>query len=422
MKPTMTCSKPSSLANKPVLRVLAAACLCLFAALPLASWSQNSANLSETAAPAPTTPVVLAPNAPDRYTVVKGDTLWAISGRFLKDPWRWAEVWGLNKEQIRNPHLIYPGDVVLLDRNAQGGPRLSLQGRGNGMDSPTGEQPYQRPTIVLSPTARNLGKVSQNNAITSIPPQDIEPFLIKPLVVDLSQVEGPKVATSGDGRVILARGATAYAVSIYEKDGRNWQIYRSTGELRDPTKPPSPWWEFWKQDKTDYGFLGLEAMYLGDARVLTYGDVAKIEIVSATEEIQVGDKLIPPPKDVEIQYIPRAPEKKVDARVIKLQGPLPEAGKGGVIVLNYGKVNGAELGHVVSVNRPEREIVNPNYKGPNILPLGFEPIPDKDKKTFLLGEDRNGLAFVFRVFDRVSYALVMNSSQAIKLGDTVRNP
>jgi hypothetical protein len=382
--------------------------------------SSNVSNASNTSAKGT---VQLATDAPDRYTVVKGDTLWGISARFLKDPWKWPEVWGLNMQQIRNPHLIYPGDVVVLDRNAAGGPRLSILGRGDGMGGglSAGEM-YQRPTVVLAPGARDLGRSVQNNAISSIPARDIEPFLIKPLVVDLDQIDSPKLATTGDGRVILAKGSTAYAVSIYENQGRNWQIYRPVGPLRDPTRRVSPWWEFWNADKTDYGFMGLEAMYLGDARVLQYGDVAKIEIVNAVEEIQVGDKLLPPPKDIEIQYVPRAPERKLQAHVIKLQGPLPEAGRGGVVVLSYGKTDGAEVGHVVSLNRPEREIENPRYRAPNRLPPEFPPLPDNDKKTFVLGEDRLGLAFVFRVFDRVSYALVMNASQAVRVGDVIRNP
>ncbi|MGH8729449.1 MAG: LysM peptidoglycan-binding domain-containing protein, partial [Burkholderiales bacterium] len=190
--------------------------------------------------------VELTDSPPDRYTVVKGDTLWDISGRFLKKPWRWPEIWQMNKEEIKNPHLIYPGDVIVLDLSGAS-PRLKLLAGGKS----------GRETIKLSPTARIENISSQ--AIPAIPPAAIEPFLSNPLVVEQNGLaHAPRILAPQEDRVSLGAGDKAYVSGLTNDKGNRWQIYRHGKALVDPDS---------------HQVLGYEAVYLGDARVLAFGEV-----------------------------------------------------------------------------------------------------------------------------------------------------
>jgi hypothetical protein len=318
-------------------------------------------------------PPALADNAPDTYTVVRGDTLWDISGRFLQQPWRWPEVWRMNREQIRNPHLIYPGQVIFLDRS---GPWLSI-GQRVGRDQRLSPQVYSEPV---------------DAAIASIPLQDIEAFLTRPLIVDESQLaNAATIIATETSRVLMGQGDTVFAKDV-AGGFDNWQVFRQAKPLIDPVTNE---------------LLAYEAEYLGSARVTAHGTPATLEIVSAVEEIGTGDRMMRSVHPQVFAYVPRAPELELDGRIIGIYRGVAETGRHNVVTLNIGARNGLEPGHVVALYRNRGSVV---YKEGTV------------SETFDLPEHRYGVAFVFRVFDRVAYALIMDSDGPVTVGDSTRRP
>ena len=343
------------------------------------------------AAQAPTAPAAaplqLTDDAPSRYIVKKGDTLWSIAARFLKSPWRWSEIWRMNRDQIKNPHRIRPGDVLVLGKGGDGQPQLTLETR----------EP-ERPTVRLTPQVR--ATPIDNETIPSIPPAVIDPFLTKPLVVDRDGLENaPRIVGSPDTRVVLAPGYKIYAVGIGERDDARWQIYRPGRALSSPRSRE---------------ILGYEAEYLGDAIVDRYGEVTTLTILSARQEIVIGDKLVPVPKERIINYPPHPPDRPVEGRIIGMPTTLIESGRDAVVTLDIGARDGMEIGHVLALHRQPGTVDVWDRTNPYTL--------QPDKRTLQLPDERIGLAFVFRVFDRVSYALVLNSVKQVEIGDWVRKP
>lgn len=376
-----------------------------------------------TATPAATT-ADLVVAAPDRYIVVPGDTLWGIASRFLKDPWRWGELWKMNQEQIRNPHRIYPGDVIVLDKSAAE-PRFKL---------------LKTDTVRLSPQVRASPLAPK--PVPTIPIADIEPFLSKPLVIAQNQLaSAPRIVRTQENRVALGAGNIAYVQGITKDQGVYWHLFRAGSVLVDPDTNET---------------LGYEAIFLGEARVTKYGDVSTIEIVKSPLEIYTGDHLLPAPRAVTFSnYVPRAPEKKIDARIISAYGSLYEVGSNSIVVINKGARDGLEAGHVLAIYRnlnastyrlresplygrtglmyddknpktnyqnvPLRTRDSPLYG--RVGPFGYQY---KDDKTSLpsppLPDERYGLTMIFRVFDRVSYALVMNADKPVNVLDIATNP
>ena len=356
---------------------------------PVAAAPAARASVTVAAAPA-SAPLQLVDGAPSRYTVKAGDTLWSIAGRFLKSPWRWHEIWRMNRDQLRNPHRIFPGDVLVLDRAADGQPQLSLERQA-------AVEP-ERPTIRLSPQMR--ATPIDNEAIPAIPPAVIDPFLTKPLVIDRDGLEkSAKIVGASETRVVLAPGYRIYAIGIDEKAGGRWQVYRPGKALSSPGKPE---------------VLGYEAVYLGDAIVDKFGEVSTLTILSSNQEIVIGDRLIQVPREQIISYPPHAPDRAVDGRVIAMPSSLIEAGRNAVITLDVGARDGMEIGHVLALHHSPGNIEVWDQKNS----YTFQP----DKRTLRLPDERIGLAFVFRVFDRVSYALVLNTTKQVEVGDWVHKP
>lgn len=326
----------------------------------------------------------LQENAPDSYTVVKGDTLWDISGRFLKDPWRWPEIWNMNREEISNPHWIYPGDTIVLDRSS-GTPRLSLvRGKAGATAVATNGPTKLGPRIRIEKGA--------DQAIASIPAADIEPFLAQPLVIEANGLDAaPRIVATQENRVAVGAGHTAYVEGIGDKAGLDWQIFRPGKELRDP-------------DTNE--LLGYEAVYLGDARVTRAGNPATVEIVRSKLEILRDDRLVPAAAEPFRSYVPHAPERKIHGRIISAYGAIAEVAENAIVTLNRGKRDGLEYGHVLAALRHGDEVDSVQHPGQKIK------LPD----------ERTGLVFVFRVFDRVSYALVMRSRLQMHVFDVVQTP
>lgn len=328
----------------------------------------------------------LAPDAPDRHVVVPGDTLWDISKLFLKSPWRWPELWGMNREQIRNPHLIYPGQILYL-HHANGRAWLS--------SSPASADGS---TVRLSPHTRVSGQ--DGDAISSIPAAAIEPFLTQPIVVDEDTLATPaRIFSLPEGRVYLGKGENAYARGLPQGEGgqagSEWQAYRPVRPLKDPVTG---------------NVLGYEADFLGTLRVVRAATgpqaVTKMEVLSSKEEMGVGSQLMPLPPRVPVRYVPHAPEGDMHGAVAKVTGGVRFGGTDQVVVLNIGSQQGLEPGHVLSLARAGA-VVKDATGGNEAVQLPAE---------------RYGLAFVFRVFPHVAYALVTDASNAVEVGDSVSNP
>ena len=339
--------------------------------------------------------IELQDNPPDRYTVQKGDTLWGIAGKFLKQPWRWPDVWRMNREQIKNPHWIYPGDVIVLDRSGAE-PRLSLE-------NSAGNATRLSPTIRVGPL--------EETAIPSIPPGDVEPYLSRPLVTDTSTLTGAaQFVAAKDGRLSRGAGDSLYAVGVDQKAGNLWYIYRPGAVLRE------------------YGsgvLLGYEMRYLGTADVEHFGPVSTMLITAAREDILVGDLLIPAPHEQIINFVPHAPTRQVEGRIILLANDATETGRGYIVTVDRGTQDGLDTGSVLAIYHAAPVIEDPQpYQGPDVISkLADQTRPILPPTRYLeLPPERTGLLFVFRVFDRVAYAIVLNTSEPIVAGDVVRKP
>jgi hypothetical protein len=339
----------------------------------------------------------LAPNAPDSHTVVRGDTLWDISKIFLRSPWRWPELWGMNLEQIKNPHLIYPGQVLYL---VTVGDRAILrvgQPAGGATSEAVGN------TVKLSPRVR--ADTLDNGAIPAIPLHLIGPFLNEAVVFSTDELAtAPRIVASQENRVLMSRGETAYVRGDL-KGNRDFRVFRDSAPLADP----------------DTGeVLGFEARYVGTAEFVRDGGVQATldgktaQIVPATfrmttvrQEAGVGDRLAPVPERDYSAYVPHAPAQALNGRIISIYGEAMSAGQNQIITLNRGARDGVERGHVMALWRDGAPAIDTT---------------DKSRPLMKLPDERIGTLFVFRVFERVSYALILQSEDPVRPGDRFSQP
>jgi hypothetical protein len=347
------------------------------------------------AAQAPSAPLALKPDAPDRYVVVPGDTLWSIAQRYTDSPWRWPELWGMNRDDIRNPHLIYPGYVIVLDR-ARGQLSIGSRAPGTTATAPTSGA-TDSGTVRLGPRAR--AETLAREQIPSIAPAIIEPFLARPLVVEPDGLDkAPTIVGTEADRVILGPGNSAYVRGIGGSKEENWFVYRRGGPLVDPDTNQT---------------LAYEAIYLGNALMTRPGEPATVVVTSTQREIEAGDKLVAAGRPQPINYSPHAPDKAIKGRVIAIHGGLGKVGEAGpqsVISINRGAADGIETGHVLAIY---------NLGG---TVRDYSRSASASDRNIQLPDERAGLAFVFRVFDRVSYALVMHITRPVSPLDVVQTP
>jgi hypothetical protein len=351
--------------------------------------------------------LVVRENAPDHYVVVKGDTLWDIANKFFKDPWKWPQVWGYNKDTIKDPHWIYPGNLVVLDANTK---TLHFGEQGASAPQAAETQNNQVPLVpAVPPAATDIGSEEapatdsklqklypkarvindEREAISSIPANVINAFLRKPLVIEKDALAGaPVIVGSVERRALLSFGDTAFATGIPKDTGSLWQLYRPGKALVDPD--------------TDE-ILGYEAVYLGDANVQKQDEISTLQITKSVLEIHKGDNLMQSSVGLPNNYIPRSPSSKIKAKVISIYGGVNQAGQGSVITLNKGKRDGLENGHVLAIYK---ESESSNFNG----------------DSYKLPAMRYGLVFVFRTFDKVSYALVMEVQRTVQLLDSLETP
>lgn len=345
----------------------------------------------------------LAPNAPDIYVVKRGDTLWDISRMYLKSPWRWPELWGMNLKALPNPHLIFPGQTLYLDKS-DGYARLRTQPTG-GSD-----------TVRLSPRTRTDSLASL--ALPTLKTHLIAPFLVEPLVADAATIEqAPRLVATTDQRVLMAAGDRVYArgnpdAPLSTKPGqpRSFRVFREAIPLKDPVTGE---------------VLGYEARYLGNAELArseTTEEIsdgkgnlkqepvpATVDITSTKEEIRAGDRMLPEPPRTFKNYIPHEPQTSVNARVVSIYGstPVAVAGQNQVIAINMGTAQGMEPGHVLTLLTQGDRVRDTTAEG---------------KPTIKLPSEHNGLAMVFLTFERVSYALLLDVRTGVRVGDRLVNP
>ena len=407
MQQEMT-TKLSTHSNRTV--TLVAAALALMLTLP--SWAQNypitpAQRATATQVAQAGVPLSeIAANAPDSYLIKSGDTLWAISGMFLKSPWRWPELWGMNMSDIRNPHLIYPGQRLVLERKDG---RALLRLAGSGDDAIPTE------TIRVSPRTRY--EALDSGPLPALKPSVIEPFLAEPIVVDADGLaNAPRIVAAQEGRVLLASGDRAYArgqTGSPMTDGpgkqQEFRVVRNVTPLKDPASGE---------------ILGYEAQYVGKAllaRSETTSEVtnakgvtstaitpATIDIIAAKEEMRVGDRLLPEPPRELVSYAPRAPASEVHGRIVSVYGSaVVNAAQNQVVAISLGRRDGIEPGHVLVILKDGARVVDKT---------------DPTKPLLKLPDERNGLLMVFRSFDRVSYALVLSITTAVNVGDRLVSP
>lgn len=309
---------------------------------------------------------------PQSYTVVKGDTLWGIAGRYLDDPWRWPVLWQLN-EQISNPHRIYPGDVLVMAGTSKQ-PRLKL---------------LPRQTLKLSP---KIYAKARQDAIPTIPPSAIEAFLSRPQVVDEHGLDKLGYVIGGlDKHLIIGKLDQFYARGLADAEQKYYQVFRGGEVLQHP--------------KTGE-VLGYEAHFLGTAKLLRFGDPAKLVLTSAAQEIGAGDRLMPVERDIALPYyLPSAPEQQLKGYILRILGGVREASPYQVVILSLGRREGMKPGHVLQIRYQQGQIKDP-----------------VTGRMVALPDEQSGLLMVFRVFEKVSYGLIVQAVRSIRLGDLVVTP
>jgi len=315
-------------------------------------------------------------DSPKRYTVQAGDTLWSIARRFLEDPWRWPEIWQRNPA-IDNPHLVYPGDVLVLT------------GTDGGQAEPKVKVLRERKLTKLEPEVR---VVERDDAVPTIPPDAIQAFLTNPLVIEQDGLDDAAYIVAGqEGSLILGKYSVFYARGVDQAAATFYNVFEPGEPLIHPITGE---------------LLGLQAIHLGEARVLEAGETAKMEVTDASLELGVGDRMVPADDAIALPYFqPRAPGAPVDGYIIEIAGAVSEGGPFQVVVLAVGEREGMAPGHVLRIQRQEPDVED-------IVAGGTVSIPPED----------SGLAMIFRVFEKVSYALVLEASHPIHPGDRVTNP
>ena len=349
---------------------------------------------------------------PSQYVVKKGDTLWGIAGHFLNDPWYWPELWAKNP-QINNPHLIYPGDIIsLIYINGQPVIQVSRNGQvvssSIGTATPQGMQTqgqvetntFERvykdgplKQVKLSPKIR---ATDLKESIKTIPNDAIEQFTTRPQVVTLAEWEdAPYIVGSDDKHLILGQGNRIYIRGELDKEKLRYNVYRKGDKLVDPKSGD---------------LLGYEVIYAGEASVTKYGDPSSGRIVKAKREIIVGDRLMSTDRaDLNNLYFPKPPEQLLDGQIISLFDAISGIGQFQIAVINLGKRDGLEVGNILATYS-EGETVRDRFE------------ETEGRINVKLPNERSGMIMAFKIFDRVSYGLILEATRVIRRKDQVRTP
>ncbi len=350
--------------------------------------TEAAVNASPEAAPvvAPAAePVVVNPGAPTSYTVKRGDTLWDIASMFLRDPWLWPEIWQVNP-QVKNPHLIYPGDVLSLAYGADGKPEIRLT-RGGGAR--------------LDPMLRSA---ELDGAIATIPYSSIAAFLERPSVLSKEQIKtAPRVLAFRERHMIGGSGMEAYVRGL---KGGEVGSRHAVVHVGDPIRDPD-----------DNKVLGYQGIYSATGVLLAPGEPAKISLTDSARETLEGDRLFSNQNDVPLNFVPRAPQRDVQGKLISVIDGVTLIGQYKVVALNRGSRDGLEPGHVLAIEEAG-QVVHDRTTANSSAVKASRAFSRKVK----LPNERSGTLLVFRVYDRMSFGLVVGASNPIRIGDVVRKP
>ncbi|HWX79661.1 MAG TPA: LysM peptidoglycan-binding domain-containing protein [Steroidobacteraceae bacterium] len=331
----------------------------------------------------PAESIPLAPNAPDSYVVKRGDTLWGIAKVFLRDPWYWPEIWQVNP-QVRNPHLIYPGDTLRLVF-INGRPQILLQ---------RGDEARVEPRVRSEPL---------ETAITTIPYATVAAFMSKPSVLDQNEIKNaPYVLATRDLHVVMSEGNTLYARGFTGpvESGDHYNVVRVGEKLIDPD---------------DKRLLGYNGIFTGAAHVTKSGETVSLIMTESALETRAGDKLIPGGVDVPLDFIPSPPRVKTNGRIIAVSDGVQVIGQYYVVVVNRGARDGLVPGNVLAVY-DTGPVVRDNEK------KGFFSTDELFAKKVRLPSERTGTFMVFKTFDNISYGLIMEATDLIQIGDKIQSP
>lgn len=335
--------------------------------------------------------LTINPDVPDRYTVVKGDTLWDIAEMFLRDPWKWQEIW-YNNPQVENPHLIYPGDVIALIKLADGSTALTVVQRGDSANTLkiTTDQVDENGVVKLRPTARITPIFG---AIPAIPREHVEGFLSGNRILPDEQLRSAPYIVSGiEGRLLLGAGDRVYARGEFTSELPVYQIYRIGEKYHDP---------FTKER------LGYEAIELGSSRLdKLQGDIATFTIERSSQQIAVEDRILPSDEALlDSIFYPSEPPEGVDGVIIDVARGVEFIGQFDVVLLNVGDREGVEAGNIFRVNRRGERVRDP-----------------VNNQRLQLPDEEGGLVMVFRTFEKMSYGLVLTAKLPMRIGDPIVNP
>ena len=348
----------------------------------------SAAGAGAAAAPAPPVEAgpVLKPGAPKHYTVKRGDTLWGIASMYLRDPWLWPEVWIINP-QVANPHLIYPGDTLALAFGADGRPQVSLEQAG---------------AVRLD---QRLRSAPLENAIPTIPYGAIAAFLSRPTVLTADQIrDAPYVLAFRDMHEIAGSGNEVYVRNLAAAENARFAVVHVADPLRDPD---------------DGDLVGYVGIYTATALVQRAGDPAKALLIDPARETLRGDRLLSADaNETPVTFALRSPAGEVHGRIIDVVGGTDLVGPYEVVVINRGKRHGLEPGNVLAVDQAG-DVVRDLYRGGKKIGSG---VGTSFAPKVKLPDERSGTLLVFKVFDRVSFGLIVGASDTIHVADVVRSP
>ncbi|MGH8251425.1 MAG: LysM peptidoglycan-binding domain-containing protein [Steroidobacteraceae bacterium] len=319
--------------------------------------------------------IPMAPDAPERYVVQPGDTLWDISTKFLTDPWYWPEIWHVNP-QVANPHLIYPGDELALTW-VDGRPVVSLASGG---------------PVRLSPRVREH---PLSEAIQAVPYDRIAAFMSRPGVLAAEQVKGaPYIAYGRDDHMVYSVGNAIYVRRMSSAPaGSRYSIYHVGDELKDPD---------------DGDVLGYQGVFTGEADLKRHGDPSTMLVVDSARETLEGDILLPLEGEAKLDFIPRPPASKVDGTVMSVLDERSVVAQYDVVIINRGSRHGLEPGHVLEIWEAGEQV--------------RDVTPNRVSRHLQTPEERLGVFMVFKTFDRLSYGLALETEREIHVGDLIRSP
>ncbi|MEZ5500937.1 MAG: LysM domain-containing protein [Steroidobacteraceae bacterium] len=328
---------------------------------------------------------IIRDDAPRNYIVKRGDTLWGIASMFLRDPWLWPEVWYVNP-QVKNPHLIYPGDELVLAFGANGSPQITLGSAGAAR---------------LDPRLRSEPLAG---AIATIPYAAIAAFLERPTVITSDQAQvAPRVLSFRDGHMVGGTGHEAYVRNLQRDAGGRFAIVHVGEPLVDPD---------------DGALVGYQGVYTGTAEVVNAGDPGKVRLTDAARETLAGDRLIKTETDVPLDFVPRAPDNNVDGQIISVIDGVELIGQYKIVVINRGARHGLLPGHVLAVDQAG-ETVRDRDAGRGLV---GRRVGNAFAERVKLPDERAGTLLVFRTYDRVSYGLIVAATSPIRIADRVRTP